>query len=31
VWTVDNPAWVRRAVAYGVHALITNDPARMRL
>jgi glycerophosphoryl diester phosphodiesterase len=30
VWTVDNPAWVRRASSYGVHGLITNDPARMR-
>jgi glycerophosphoryl diester phosphodiesterase len=30
VWTVDNPNWIQRAVAYGVHAVITNDPARMR-
>jgi glycerophosphoryl diester phosphodiesterase len=30
VWTVDNPAWVERAITYGVHAVITNDPARMR-
>ena len=27
VWTVDDPAWVSRARALGVHALITNDPA----
>jgi len=30
VWTVDNPAWVRRAAGFPVHAVITNDPARMR-
>lgn len=30
VWTVDNPNWIRRAAAYGLHAVITNDPARMR-
>jgi glycerophosphoryl diester phosphodiesterase len=30
VWTVDNPAWLKRAEAYGIHALITNDPARMK-
>lgn len=30
VWTVDNPAWVRRAVNFGIHGLITNDPARLR-
>ena len=29
VWTVDNPAWIERAVAYGVSAVITNDPARL--
>ncbi|HYE65662.1 MAG TPA: glycerophosphodiester phosphodiesterase family protein [Pyrinomonadaceae bacterium] len=27
VWTVDSPSWVRRAMMYGVHALITNNPA----
>ncbi len=26
VWTVDDPAWVKRATADGVLALITNDP-----
>jgi glycerophosphoryl diester phosphodiesterase len=30
VWTVDSPAWVTRAQTLGVHALITNNPARMR-
>jgi glycerophosphoryl diester phosphodiesterase len=30
VWTVDNPAWVKRALERGVHALITNKPAQMR-
>ena len=30
VWTVDSPSWVRRAIDYGVHALITNNPARLR-
>src|SRR5215211_1270267 len=29
VWTVDDPAWVERAQAIGIDALITNDPARM--
>ena len=29
VWTVDNPIWIKRAVAMGVTALITNDPAMM--
>ena len=29
VWTVDDPAWVERAKTLGIHALITNDPARM--
>jgi glycerophosphoryl diester phosphodiesterase len=29
VWTVDNPAWVRRAKRYGVCAIITNNPALM--
>ena len=31
VWTVDDPAWIERARRDGVHALITNDPALMRL
>lgn len=30
VWTVDRPAWIERARRYGLHAVITNDPARMR-
>ena len=29
VWTVDDPAWVERAKATGIDALITNDPAAM--
>lgn len=29
VWTVDDHAWVARARTLGIHALITNDPARM--
>lgn len=29
VWTVDNPAWLARARAMKIEALITNDPARM--
>lgn len=29
VWTVDNPSWIERAIAFGVSAVITNDPARM--
>jgi len=29
VWTVDNPLWVERAIQNGVHAVITNDPARL--
>jgi glycerophosphoryl diester phosphodiesterase len=30
VWTVDNPAWVKRGLDYGLHALITNKPAQLR-
>lgn len=30
VWTVDSPSWIQRAIAYGISAVITNDPARMR-
>lgn len=30
VWTVDNPSWKERARRYGVHAIITNNPALMR-
>lgn len=29
VWTVDDPAWMRRAARMEVSALITNDPAMM--
>ena len=29
VWTTDRPTWIKRALAMGVHALITNDPANM--
>jgi glycerophosphoryl diester phosphodiesterase len=29
VWTADRPAWIRRARLYGIHAIITNDPAGM--
>lgn len=29
VWTVDDPAWVERARATGIDALITNNPAAM--
>ncbi len=29
VWTVDSPAWIKRAQKLGVKALITNDPAKM--
>jgi glycerophosphoryl diester phosphodiesterase len=28
-WTVDDPAWVKRAQELGIHALITNDPAAL--
>jgi glycerophosphoryl diester phosphodiesterase len=29
VWTVDDPKWIGRARRVGIHALITNDPAKM--
>lgn len=29
VWTVDEGRWIQRALALGVHALITNDPAKL--
>lgn len=29
VWTVDDPKWMRRAENFGIHALITNNPAAM--
>jgi glycerophosphoryl diester phosphodiesterase len=31
VWTVDDPKWLGRAGRLGIHALITNNPAAMRL
>jgi glycerophosphoryl diester phosphodiesterase len=30
IWTADAPAWAARARRYGVHAIITNSPAKMR-
>jgi len=30
VWTVDHSAWMRRAKSWGIHALITNDPAKLK-
>lgn len=29
VWTADDPKWMRRAASFGIHAIITNDPAAM--
>ena len=29
VWTVDDPRWIDRARHLGIHAMITNDPAKM--
>ncbi|HET6671163.1 MAG TPA: glycerophosphodiester phosphodiesterase family protein [Pyrinomonadaceae bacterium] len=29
VWTVDDPAWLAKARALEIHALITNNPARL--
>ena len=29
VWTVDEPKWMRRRISFGIHAVITNDPALM--
>lgn len=28
-WTVDDPAWIEHAREFGIHALITNDPAAL--
>ncbi|MGH9942422.1 MAG: glycerophosphodiester phosphodiesterase [Pyrinomonadaceae bacterium] len=30
VWTVDRSTWAEKALSLGLHALITNHPARMR-
>lgn len=29
IWTADHPIWVRRALEIGIHAIITNNPARL--
>jgi len=29
IWTVDNPAWVKRAMNLGLYAVISNNPARL--
>ena len=29
IWTADHPIWVRRASEIGIHAIITNNPARL--
>jgi len=29
VWTVDDPKWIERGARFGIHALITNNPAEM--
>jgi glycerophosphoryl diester phosphodiesterase len=29
IWTVDDPSWLPRAQTEGIHALMTNDPAKM--
>lgn len=29
VWTVDSPKWMSRTADFGIHALITNNPALM--
>ena len=31
VWTVDQPEWIQRARAVNLHALITNNPAKLLL
>lgn len=30
VWTVDDPRWLQRARDTGIHAIMTNNPARVR-
>ena len=29
IWTVDDPQWMRRSAGFGIHAVITNNPALM--
>ena len=29
VWTVDDPKWMQRRASFGIHAVITNNPALM--
>ena len=29
IWTADHPVWVRRSREIGIHAIITNNPARL--
>jgi len=29
IWTADHPAWVKRAENLGIHAIVTNNPARL--
>ncbi len=29
IWTIDNPAWVKRAFDLGINAIITNNPAHL--
>lgn len=29
IWTTDNPVWIQRAIKYGIHAVITNNPRIM--
>jgi glycerophosphoryl diester phosphodiesterase len=29
IWTADHPAWVKRAETLGIHAIVTNNPARL--
>lgn len=29
IWTADHPAWIKRAAKIGIHAVITNNPARL--
>jgi glycerophosphoryl diester phosphodiesterase len=29
IWTIDDPKWMRRRAGFGIHAVITNNPALM--